>query len=598
MCAVRNVLFILLLLIVLLSFVGCGDRGVRLQGEDTTKFSPYGYEALFTHGNLPEIEIVISQEEWDAHIQDMKDYAVTELFGWGMTGTYRKAKFIYKGPAGDAVINEVGFRTTGHGSRIIPQDDEGNLHRANFKINFDETFDLKLGTDEYQQINARRFCSLRSLILRLNIEPMGSWETSQISELYCYDLLNKAGVYTCRTGSTRLTITIDGESHYFGIYTILEPIDKSFLTARYGKGNNDGNLYKCLIADSGPATLEPIPDPVPVFPEQRMIGVKDWEAHYRPTYDLKTNTDKADHTVLLDFIERLNALEGDKLKEYLDDNFEVDRFLRCQVINVILGKWDDYWTVGDNYYLYFNNNGKIEFIPYDYHMVLGQGNNPFYNASTGIYEFSNQAVKLLAMWRRFPSTNLKALHYGSPLIEKMLEIDEYRAKYEQYFKDFITPSNKLFLYSEYEKKFNSLYELYAPYLDNDLNEGEEMINDGSVEAYFLERTKSVVDELGLNEEDYETKPTKLGTQNGVSATDKVSASIITVKRDILPFADYYRVYRSDSSDVVCEQINEDISGTSLQDESKLHMSKVAASRQQVHPGGQVPMIAVVTKVLS
>ena len=213
----RYVLFVLLLLMVLLSIGGCSDLGAQPQDKYTTKFSPYGYEPLFTHGNLHEIEIVISQEEWDAQIQDMKDYAVTELFGWGMTGTYQKAKFIYKGPADDAVINEVGFRTTGHGSRIIPQDDEGNLHRANFKIKFDETFDLKLGTDAYQQINARRFCSLRSLIFRLNIEPMGSWETSQISELYCYDLLNKAGVYTCRTGSARLAITIDGKSHYFGI---------------------------------------------------------------------------------------------------------------------------------------------------------------------------------------------------------------------------------------------------------------------------------------------------------------------------------------------------------------------------------------------
>ena len=89
-CTVRSVLSVLALLVVLLGVGGCGDHDVQLQGEDTIKFSPYGYEALFTHGNLHEIEIVISQEEWDAHIQDMKDYAETERFGWGMTGTYRK----------------------------------------------------------------------------------------------------------------------------------------------------------------------------------------------------------------------------------------------------------------------------------------------------------------------------------------------------------------------------------------------------------------------------------------------------------------------------------------------------------------------------
>jgi hypothetical protein len=268
---------------------------------------------------------------------------------------------------------------------------------------------------------------------------------------------------------------------------------------------------------------------------------------------------------LLDFIDKLDALEGDQLKGYLDGNFEVDRFLRYQAMNVLLGKWDDYWTVGNNYYLYFNNDGNIEFIPSDYDMALGQGINPFYDASTGIYEWSNQAAKLLAMWRGFQLEDLESVDYGAPLVEKMLDIDEYRAKYEQYFKEFIRPSNELFLYSEYEKKFNSLYELYAPYLGNDMNEGEEMVNDGSVEAYFLERTISIVDELGLNEERYETELIRLRSPSGISATDKTLASAITVTWDAHPLADYYRVYRSDSSDGVYEQIGDDISRTSLQD---------------------------------
>jgi len=174
--------------------------------------------------------------------------------------------------------------------------------------------------------------------------------------------MNKAGVYTSRTGSTRLTITIDGEEHYFGIYTLIETVDQSFLTKRYGNANDNGNLYKCLWGNSGPATLEPVDEKFtgnPIFPEERVIGVKDWETHYRPTYDLKTNEDIEDHTELLKFIDNINTLSGVELKDYLDVNFEVDRFLRYQAMNMLIGKWDDYWAMGNNYYLYFNNGGKI-----------------------------------------------------------------------------------------------------------------------------------------------------------------------------------------------------------------------------------------------
>ena len=88
-------------------------------------------------------------------------------------------------------------------------------------------------------------------------------------------------------------------------------------------------------------------------------------------------------------------------------------------------------------------------------------------------------------------------------IEKIFEIDEYRARYEHYLKEFITPANKLFVYSECEKKFNMLYELYSPYLDNVMDEGEEMVNDERTREYFLKKTQSIIEQLGLNEQDYE-----------------------------------------------------------------------------------------------
>jgi len=309
-----KLLSVALLAFILFAFGGCAGGDILPQSGDAIKFSRQGYEVLFTHGNLHDIEIVISQEEWDGLLRDMWVYATNAPDRRPLTGNYRRATFIYRGPAGDAIIEEVGFRTKGHFNRPYPQDLQGQFHRSHFKIKFNKVFDQEEGTTEYEERSQRRFAKSRELELRMNTFNVatGDWDTSQMRELYAYDLMRRAGVNTSRTSSTRLTITIGGEKHYFGIYTLIEVVDKSFLTKRYGSNRNDGNLYKCLWTGYGPASLEPFDKykDNPFVNSNGIIGVKDWRNHYRPTYDLKTNTDVPAHTVLLDFIHNLDALSG------------------------------------------------------------------------------------------------------------------------------------------------------------------------------------------------------------------------------------------------------------------------------------------------
>jgi len=481
---------------------------------ETIEYSPQGYEALFTLGNLHDIEIVISKNEWRGMLRDMRDYARDDWRGKPRTGNYRKATFIYKGPAGDAVIEEVGFRTKGNMNRPYPQDIYGKLHKAHFKIKFNKVFEQKQGTPEWENQNQRRFAGLRELEFRINTHDANSgiWDTSQIREMYGYEMMRRVGVNCSKVGSARLWITIGGEKHYFGIYTMIEMVDKSFLTERYGSTANDGNLYKCQWGDSGPANLGPIDDPnnyqfpfAPLVQDPRIIGVKDWQSHYRPTYDLKTNTGNPDHTVLLDFIKNLNTLSGTAFKDYLEANFEVDLFLRNLAMNVLLGKWDDYWSIGNNYYLYFNNDGKIEYFPTDLDMMLGEGSALFDTFHIGIYDWGNhnrEIIQAIAPW--VPKEILD--RYGNweyPLVEKMFEIDEYRQSYEHYLAEFMKPENELFTFAEYERMFNLLRPVYAPYLDNDTGEGEDMFISDIARMYFYGRTRSIIKQLDLDEDDYE-----------------------------------------------------------------------------------------------
>ncbi len=568
-------------LVVLSLFVlsTCGFPPERYGSEDGDGSIDYtGYEALFSETAVHEVEIVISQEEWDGHIQDMKDYAENDFMGLGRTGKYRRATFEYRGPAGDRTIRDVGFRTKGNASRTIPQDiddetgEHGALHRAHFKVKFNKSFDFPEGTPEYRARDERRFCQLRKLDFRMNAFDPPWWDESQVRERYSFDLLTRAGVTAPRTGSAKLYINIEGVRHYFGIYTIIEPVDKSFLTKRYGRDGNDGNLYKCLFGDSGPATLEPIEDvPVLMFEETRVIGSKDWETNYRPTYDLKTNEEAANHSVLINFINKLDTLRGSELKSYLDNNFRVRDFLMAQAINVLLGKWDDYWSMGNNYYLYFHNQGKIEFIPVDYDMVFGQAIPLIDTDTIGIYDWPNIVNRFLALQLPAylglpPDVPLELLvgflnlihTWQSPLVEKIFEIPEYRAIYEQYIVDLITPANGLLCYSDYEKTYKRMARIYEGHLENDVGENEVMKNKASVREYFYTRTKAVIAELGLDEAAFETRATSLDPPFGISASEGVSFRHIEVSWDSDVYGDYFNVFRSVREDGSYELVGEEI----------------------------------------
>ena len=130
----------------------------------------------------------------------MRDYARTDPARRPLTGNYRKATFIYRGPAGDAIIEEVGFRTKGHYNRPYPEDVFGDLHRGHFKVKFNRVFEQPEGSWEWEERSQRRFCKLRELEFRLNSNApdYGQWDTSQMREFYANDLLNRAGVYASR----------------------------------------------------------------------------------------------------------------------------------------------------------------------------------------------------------------------------------------------------------------------------------------------------------------------------------------------------------------------------------------------------------------
>ena len=126
------------------------------------------------------------------------------------------------------------------------------------------------------------------------------------------------------------------------------------------------------------------------------------------------------------FIDNINSLSGEEFAAYIKETFEVDRFLRYLAMNVLLGNMDSYRGMGNNYYLYFNNLGKIDFIPYDYDSSLGGGwsGNP-------VWTHEGVATADIYVWHNLASDFLEQ-KTSRPLSDRILAIDEYRKQYEYY----------------------------------------------------------------------------------------------------------------------------------------------------------------------
>lgn len=430
------------------------------------------YARLFDDTVTHHLTVYISQSEWDGVSQDMLDYRDTDALM--RTGSYRHADLVYEDDYGTIRIDNVGFRTRGNTTRILPEDEAG-FHRAHFALKFDETFGLENGTAEYAALHNRSFCGLDKLDLKWNL-----WtDLSHIRELYCYELLAEAGVITSRVSLTTLDICIEGRLIHYGVYLMVEPVDKQFLTRRFGRQANDGNLYKCGW-ENLPATLAD-------SYEENEIGVKDWESGYRPTYDLQTNEAYATTWDIEVFIDNINNLDDEAFVRYIDRSFEVDMFLRLMAVNMLVGTPDDYRGMGNNYYLYFNNAGKTVMIPFDYDASLGGGwdGNPV------------TTYEAIATEDIYTAINLDAAYLGRsvshPLADRILAISEYRQRYENYLEYFI--DSGLFSYESFLNKFEALSALYAEYACSDTEDCGEVMTLTTEEWYFETKIGSVFAQL-------------------------------------------------------------------------------------------------------
>lgn len=209
---------------------------------------------------------------------------------------------------------------------------------------------------------------------------------------------------------------INGE--LFGFYLCIEAFDDSFV-----ERNTDGdevNLYK---AEEESCTLTTSDD--------------------TNGFDLKYGNDENLDNIK-NLITVLNNTTTDN-KEELEEILDINSVLKAIAVNTVLGNYDSYsGSKAHNYYLLYND-GKFSYVGWDYNMSLGGFNED--NGASVTVDISTPFYNVDSSKR--------------PLMEKLLEIDEYYNTYLDYI-------NSLCAYfSNAEEMINQLKDIITSNVEND-----------------------------------------------------------------------------------------------------------------------------------
>ena len=226
-------------------------------------------------------------------------------------------------------VDSIGFRLRGNTSRYSA--------KKSFKVAFN-TF-----------ISGREFYGVDKL--NLNGEHN---DPSIIRSKLCFDHFKSIGLTASR--ASHYEVYINGQ--YYGLYISVEHIDDEFLWKNFN--DDSGNLWKCLY----PADLNYLGTDPNLY---KNLIVDD-----RPVYELKTNEEVGDYSKLAHFVDVLNNTPSASLPDSLESIIHVPKVLQYFAMNILMGSWDDYWSLMNNYYLYHQPSSDIfQLIPYDYDNTYG-----------------------------------------------------------------------------------------------------------------------------------------------------------------------------------------------------------------------------------
>ena len=181
-------------------------------------------------------------------------------------------------------------------------------------------------------------------------------DISRIREFIVYEAYNDMGITTQKYCLTK--VSINNISN--GLFTMVEVVNTRYVRSKYNSSN--GNLYK-------PENIikENVIGSDLIF---RSNNPQKYKAIFNNT---KTdNTTDEDKTRLISVLKKLRS----KNKEDIESSFmDFDKIIKMMAINTVLENLDNFYgATSRNFYLY-EENGKLDIIPFDFNMSLGRNGN-------------------------------------------------------------------------------------------------------------------------------------------------------------------------------------------------------------------------------
>jgi len=468
----KKVLSIMITILVVFLMIGCDEVLIpsvpvidNPTNETMSALDDPNYERLFSDVSKKTITIEITNSEYQrldemmiAHHQNFGDYRISD---------YVRSNIIYEDDQGIIRMNQVGFRTRGNLSRNRIQDDEGNININHYKLKFDETFNDTLN------VSKRFLFGLEELDLKYNRNN----DETYMNEHYAMDLYRSFGIHAQRTTHIMIHLKIDERMHSMGLYTAFEPIDQKFIDRRFEGFHAEGDLYKTLWQQFGPATL--------TMPNQlEAIGIKDTSINYRPAYDLKTNKNTSTHEALLTLMEAM-TFDFEARQQFISNYVDISYTAMFFAVSLILGNPDDIRGNGNNYYLYIDPVENLYYLmPYDLDHSLGQGWD-------GAPAFENQLVNTpLYDYPRFIDVVLENAP-SNVFIDTLFKMTSFRDAYEASLKQII--ESEQFTFSDVSNRIDGLGNLYHHDIEDAYN--NTPIGYRDIETFITQKKESVSSQL-------------------------------------------------------------------------------------------------------
>lgn len=206
---------------------------------------------------------------------------------------------------------------------------------------------IKLDLNRFEKAN--QFAGQTTLNLHNNV-----MDASWMNEGLGYRLFRDAGVPASRSSYARVHVTVPGkyDRHYFGLYSIVEEVDKTFAKSRFG--SNKGAILK-------PSTRKLFGD----------LG-SDWDKYQR-IYDPKTSLTREQKARVIEFAGLVSKASDEEFAAKSAAYLDLDEFARFMAATVLISNMDSILQMGQNFYVHLHpETNRFQFIPWDLDHSFGQ----------------------------------------------------------------------------------------------------------------------------------------------------------------------------------------------------------------------------------